>query len=695
MKVELRNFCGAEHRDIKFKKGLTLLNAESGRGKTTIFNGIFWCLYGRLQNVYPLDSSKQTPGFTSVTVKLKGCTIQRSKPPERLTLTLGEKEEYEGDEAQEMIDRIFGSRNVWISTSYVRQEERNPLLSSSNAEKLEVIKEIIFGKFTKDREPDEYLKTLDDKITKASKQIDEFNLQIATYSDILKDKVYVDILDPSPLSVDELKMKGKEMRSRLKKAAEINERVKRSDKAKEKILKVKEKLQDYPLEDVDLNKFVKMMTLKNNRPPPQSEVPKVTEFEISDLKVKIKNKHKGQRICKKYGIEYTQESIEKEIASEMKLKELTESHRNYIRQKKQRDQDILALKVLSCKMKEGNSDTLTCPSCSTDLVLKKGELEIYNDKDLVEKYQRLKTRVSVDIEEVEAPESYDPSKVKELHGIIVYSLSDDILDDKMKGLELYKRYTEYIKWKEENEKNYISKFKDMVVNDPHEYVTSYKVLRSQLSALEKDITDEEYKDLDLEEEMKDTEDMLINKLKYLENQTIKSEIDQLNGKLKKLGKNVKKITRDKEELTKIREVVSEGINKVMEDQMDSFNSLLNKVLDDLYDNISVKVKMFKKIKSRNVYKPQFDLSINLNGKKYNTYHILSPGEKDRVSMALTIAMNKIMGSKIIILDECMSSMDGELRVKAIESIRKHLSDKIVINVCHGMITGYYDYIKDL
>ena len=46
-----------------FDNETTLLKGPSGKGKTTIFESIKWCLYGGNKNVFPLLGKKETMVF--------------------------------------------------------------------------------------------------------------------------------------------------------------------------------------------------------------------------------------------------------------------------------------------------------------------------------------------------------------------------------------------------------------------------------------------------------------------------------------------------------------------------------------------------------------------------------------------------------------------------------------------------------
>ncbi len=85
----------------------------------------------------------------------------------------------------------------------------------------------------------------------------------------------------------------------------------------------------------------------------------------------------------------------------------------------------------------------------------------------------------------------------------------------------------------------------------------------------------------------------------------------------------------------------------------------------------------------------------MNGIEYDSLNVLSGGEKDRVSLALTLTLSLIRNSPMLLLDECMASLDTENRQICLKLLKKFVNNKVVLNVCHETTEGYYDNICDI
>ena len=130
----------------------------------------------------------------------------------------------------------------------------------------------------------------------------------------------------------------------------------------------------------------------------------------------------------------------------------------------------------------------------------------------------------------------------------------------------------------------------------------------------------------------------------------------------------------------------------MESLLEDINGNLNFFVNQLFDDATMDLVLFKKLKNKDIMKPQFNINFVMDGLDYESLHPLSGGEKSRISFCLTLALNTVVKSPFILLDECTSSMESELREKCIEILREHFNDVKVVEVCHETIEGYYDHV---
>ncbi len=199
MKITINNFrCFRTPLEITIDDGkLYLLKGQSGVGKTTIFESVRWCLFGSMRNIYPVSFTPSYGGSltssnkTYVKIEYRNITILRSQAPEQLRVQTGEIELTQ-DAAQRYIDSIFGNKNVWAASSFIRQNERCPLMSANNTERMALLNEVLFGSdnTSEFENPEYYLEKLEEQLSITDKEITEqtavFNSYYTKYVESLK-----------------------------------------------------------------------------------------------------------------------------------------------------------------------------------------------------------------------------------------------------------------------------------------------------------------------------------------------------------------------------------------------------------------------------------------------------------------------------------------------------------------------------
>ena len=152
-----------------------------------------------------------------------------------------------------------------------------------------------------------------------------------------------------------------------------------------------------------------------------------------------------------------------------------------------------------------------------------------------------------------------------------------------------------------------------------------------------------------------------------------------------------KATERQENLTQIRTLVQELSNQAMDETVMAINTTTNILLKEMFDDdIEIQLRLHRELKSTNKTKHQVNLQVLYHSNVYDSPGRLSGGEQDRISMAITLALTKISGAPILLLDECMASLDNEIREKCIYALRNHVDNKTIVHICHEAILGLHD-----
>jgi len=198
MRIHLENFrC---HVDATFDipdNNIIRIKSVSGTGKTTIFEALYWLLYGRLQNITnlladPKSSSKVTLTIDDIPNLGRGIKIYRQNHPNRLILTIENPRErnshsvqYEDAVAQQIINTNFGIKNMWSSISYLRQGSSCVLLYGSKNERYNLLQELA----SQTDNPSESIERIDAKLKRSRADFRDASVRYETEYNLLQDEL--------------------------------------------------------------------------------------------------------------------------------------------------------------------------------------------------------------------------------------------------------------------------------------------------------------------------------------------------------------------------------------------------------------------------------------------------------------------------------------------------------------------------
>lgn len=711
MELSIKNFKGIDERNLKLDYKFYLITGKSGVSKkTSTLESIKYILFGGTRNIKPLHSKKKTV----VTLKYQDMLIVRSKNPEQLKIEK-EGKEYLNQEAQNIIDSKFNTENIWYLSSYIPQNKRNIFIESSSQEKLEILKELIF-KENKDinlkifNTLDSLAKNLLEKINKIDGTIEYISKDIERIKDENED--YLKIYQEAK-KVDNLNKKIERLENQL---IIYNKQL----EFKEKNINLKD-LENYPprlnLELINLWKeYLKYEKEFNNTLFNKDYI----NLNLNNLNNELSNCINNQKIVKKYQTQNIKKLIN-DIKQKIeflnykskfdKVKKL-ESYISLltIKIKELNDRWKIVLRIIKHdfvefdqhqgrKIKENylenNKKILICPKCDSHLFFENNNLKIEklnidikektfsintinsyiqvlnNFQQAKDKLDILKKDIPLDKDYQNVDIDYDEEDLRILYTYKFDTRDENNIKSDIKNYHLNQKFQKLKEFKN---------FKYQVPNDFEEYYQRYLTLKR-------------YQELKLDIEIEDDikEKLTTYKL-YREAINKCQTLEEREKDLRDEENKRKKNTQQLEHINRLHKVIRETENSYMEMRIGEINQQLNEILDNLFDDISIEITMFRETKGKEKNKPQVSLNIFLDGVEYPNLNYFSGGEKDRISIALTLTFNIILGSPILMFDEVFSSLEEKKREDCLNIIRKYTKDKILLNICHETIEGFYDEI---
>ena len=132
----------------------------------------------------------------------------------------------------------------------------------------------------------------------------------------------------------------------------------------------------------------------------------------------------------------------------------------------------------------------------------------------------------------------------------------------------------------------------------------------------------------------------------------------------------------------------------MDKTIQSINEHARGYLEQMFD-IPVSVKLHgRKTTQKGVTKTQMNTVIRIRGEETER-NDLCGGEAQKIEIAFLLAVNDMVGSRILMLDECLNNLDAEVNTEVLTYLRRMAEDKMILVVSHEAIDGIFDNIVKL
>ena len=462
-----------------------------------------------------------------------------------------------------------------------------------------------------------------------------------------------------------------------------------------------------------------------------------TETQLIEAGVLNDQYNKGKQIVSKFGIEYNKESIENAIEKAQILIKINRLRPLILKCKV--DVEVAEYQSTTeideqIMLAQLSANVLKCPHCDNSVRFMDGYLHVsstaktspmqlanlFNNKEKIiknnQQYERWKKAQS-DYEELkkaydasQIPISLEELKIKiQEYPIVpesaIYELKSVVCIDNLPDISKIKRVLEKNKLVAELETLVIQEEGEMEEGNINDYtikLKQYNQRRSQcqlrlikydesvkikehLDVLRNQVN-EKYKEniVRMESEIENYTKQISTILRYDEFYEKRSKLELSRTELVELHKHLTLLTR-------LKEIAIEVECHSLQQTVDSINNIINDIAPLLFDDpITIRLNLFKQIKSKDRLKPTVNMVIYYRGGEYDNINQLSGGEGDRVSLILTLALSRLSSFPCILLDESLSALDGQLKEMATKAIRLN-TNKTVVCINHEGTEGYYDH----
>lgn len=730
--LTLKNFrCWEDHSFDINENGIILLSGISGKGKSTILNSIFYAITGTLKNISTFGKDKKQ---VDVILKIDNIIITRGKNPTRFNVKrISDQKIFEQDEAQSIINEIFGSEFKHIS--YIDQDNQHSFVYLSPEAKMTFLRHLLL----KDEPIEKMKENTKSKLDSSKKELIEQDSKISISSSFLSNLIFKE----NKLKVQKRSITSENYQETLECQQTNLEKCKKNKNILLIKLKSFEKqLKEFNEQSIILSKIsnYKEQIKEFDDSTLSSNLKQYSDqkliYEKNQLYFETKNKYKEDcKLLNEYQSkikDFKPENFKKikvleqiisiqSIISELDEKIGEEKEDQLLKSKEQ-----LESKIKQNKIAMDQQNVYECPGCNLSLKLKDGILLTFEKVECKEIGSlQIQTKLEKDLATIQKEltlfeknkEEYDKQfdlfdelsknfdSECDFENLLVsfkkeekqFGIFQSKLNDIEKKVKLYSIDDNNIEI--DQDFNYNKTIENIATIK--QQLKQYQELSTQLNQLKviDSISDPTLSISETKEKISEYEEKIETYTKIIYDLETWKRTDETNKKYTELKDSIEKSKCAKEYLMdevkcceKLLYYIKDAETKSIFDFIDTLNSHASIYIEDFFpdEDMSVSLVTNKELKSG---KDKTGLFFEVNYKNMiGDIDFLSGGQRDRVNLAFTLALSELVENRILLLDECISSLDAETSDIVVETLKEKYKGKLVLCVAHQVNTGVFDKV---
>ena len=751
MEIVLHNFRCYKDQSFKFMPGVSLLPGISGAGKSTILEAIDYALYGKLKQQY---SHGEKTCLVRIVMGDGQIWIQRNSGPGQIQFHVNGTT-YKGDDAEAIIVQMYGTREVFLASSYLKQGERCVLMTGTNADKMKLVRSISFH--------DENVETVQDKIKIELKALQEkmrtvesaFNLAKALLAAFDKENP-----DAHKINSEEVQVDADQLQKEIR---ELTQSITELEKTKGELIALEAKIEtlsslvsdgvqtmtegtqvkaisslsEIESRSTEIQAMLKTLSEQKAAHDASQRLHRLFETaqkEVDTLKVELADLTTKVGGLNRVAIQAEIIRIKKNLATQSKidfiLKQNGASTVPELRTSAvQVAADLRSLRTIISSLekdlegKEWNEvqlKTLVCPKCSSGLKMDGGNLivlmadfkPILRELACPEVSTNMISAKKREAETLETKKNVLQAAQSEVNTLLKDLNFHDPGDAaKLAASEKFLECEDRIASSQARLKSFQMEGTIEISGSLPDFLQSDASLRSELDLLYKQRAELERGQkvrTDLEQaktllgdrsskqvvaklsqlqEDKKTKTELVQKCnKFVRRQDLLAAERTQTGFLTDLGTEAQIVS-------ELLEIAKQVEIQALETSVAHLNSAMSRFLNIMFpeEPIQVEFKTTRESKTKADAKSMTcSMSIYYKNTVYGSPNQLSGGEADRVSLAMTLALNSLLGSHLILLDETLNTLDRNAKIQVVELLKTIVGEnKICLVISHEGVEGVF------
>ena len=233
------------------------------------------------------------------------------------------------------------------------------------------------------------------------------------------------------------------------------------------------------------------------------------------------------------------------------------------------------------------------------------------------------------------------------------------------------------------------------INEAHETNSLFKMAESISSKIPDELGDEDYDDLvSARRSLRDDLKIIKKKMRKYENMgeriRIKTEVEALEERRMLFEDKNKTISLDIRGFSELADASRKAELLSVENVLENINTGAMYYLEQMFDEpIIIRIDNETENSKGNIVN-KTSVHIEYKGNVYDSVNQLSGGERQRANLAFLLAVNDMVNSRFLFLDESLNNLDSTLNSDILSLLKKSRNGKLTLIISHEAIEGIFD-----
>lgn len=169
-------------------------------------------------------------------------------------------------------------------------------------------------------------------------------------------------------------------------------------------------------------------------------------------------------------------------------------------------------------------------------------------------------------------------------------------------------------------------------------------------------------------------------------------VDDARGYVRRSRELIDVLETNKKRLLELRNIVRDAELYAIDSVVESINTHAQIYIEHMFESGEMIARLENVKQTQKDTKAGMNTNIQYKGSQYSSVDQLSGGELDRLNLCFILAVNDLVNSSMLLLDECLASLDADTNTHVFTLLKEVGKNRCIMVVSHEALEGVFDNV---